>query len=97
MQSTRGRSVVWDPSGSQRFLTGGGSEIRLHEREAGERIKTTSVAWSPGTSANPLVAAGVSSGRVLLLRLDDNGNSSSRQGQQDAIVKPVGQINSEPG
>ncbi|TKA54810.1 hypothetical protein B0A53_02619 [Rhodotorula sp. CCFEE 5036] len=103
MQSTRGRSVVWDPSGSQRFLTGGGSEIRLHEREAGERIKTTSVvtelsglrsfAWSPGTSANPLVAAGVSSGRVLLLRLDDNGNSSSRQGQQDAIVKPVGQIN----
>lgn len=97
---------MWDPSGSQRFLTGGGSEIRLHQREAGERIKTTSVvtelsglrsfAWSPGTSANPLVAAGVSSGRVLLLRLDDSGNNS-KQGQQDATAKPVGQINSTSG
>lgn len=96
---------MWDPSGTQRFLTGGGSEIRLHERE-GKRIKTTSVvtelsglrsfAWCPDTSRNPLVAAGVSPGRVLLLRLDDaetsNDGGDSRDAQ-GATVKPVGQIN----
>ncbi|GAA5990362.1 hypothetical protein JCM10908_007333 [Rhodotorula pacifica] len=102
MQSTRGRSVVWDPSGTQRFLTGGGSEIRLHERDSSERIRTTSVvtelsglrsfAWCPETSANPLVAAGVSSGRVLLLRLGEGNDGAGKEGQ-DATVRPIGQVN----
>lgn len=106
MQSTRGRSLVWDPCGGQRFLTGGGSEIRLHQRDE-DRIRTTSVvtelsglrsfAWCPDAAqqaaAAPLVAAGMSSGKVLLMRMDDAA-ARTKDGQ-DAGAKPLGQLNSE--
>ncbi|GAA6055035.1 hypothetical protein JCM3770_006705 [Rhodotorula araucariae] len=84
MQSARGKSVLWDPApNSNQLLVGGGAELRLYAHQPGPHVHTftaTSVvtelaglrafAWAPH-SPSPLVAAGLSTGRVLLLRLDD--------------------------
>ncbi|GAA5940235.1 hypothetical protein JCM3775_004407, partial [Rhodotorula graminis] len=87
MQSTRGKSVLWDPSpsssSSNRLLVGGGAELRLYSHQPGHAstafTATTVVtelaglrafSWAPH-AAFPLVAAGLSTGRVLLLRLDE--------------------------
>ncbi|BGP27454.1 hypothetical protein JCM10295v2_006422 [Rhodotorula toruloides] len=90
MQSTRARSVVAAPDGTDRFLVGGGAELRLYEAQTtrattgqrSHRFITSSVvselaglrafAWAPGRhAAPPLVAAGLTTGRVLLLRMDE--------------------------
>ncbi|GAA6043670.1 hypothetical protein JCM8097_008599 [Rhodosporidiobolus ruineniae] len=131
MQSTRGKSVVWDPAGSSRFLVGGGAELRLYDHEVRQhsfsllqtpadpiepreqevtpssssspdlkhRFSTASVtteltglrafAWYPH-SRTPLVAAGLATGRVLLLGLD--GGEGGRGGQGGATPPSV-QIN----
>ncbi|GAA5938473.1 hypothetical protein JCM1841_006104 [Sporobolomyces salmonicolor] len=86
MQSQRGKSVLASPSGGSQFLVGGGAELRLYDCEdpASSRFNTLSVvselpglrafAWSPH-AGYPLVAAGLTTGRVLLLRLDAAGSS----------------------
>ncbi|BGO95319.1 hypothetical protein JCM10020v2_007033 [Rhodotorula toruloides] len=90
MQSTRGRSVIAAPDGTDRFLVGGGAELRLYEAQTtrtatgqrSQRFTTSSVvselaglrafAWAPRKhAAPPLVAAGLTTGRVLLLRMDE--------------------------
>ncbi|GAA5891466.1 hypothetical protein JCM8208_007290 [Rhodotorula glutinis] len=87
MQSTRGKSVLWDPSpspsSSNRLLVGGGAELRLYSHQPGQGATTftatTAVTELAGLrafswashAAFPLVAAGLSTGRVLLLRLDE--------------------------
>ncbi|BGP35160.1 hypothetical protein JCM10296v2_006990 [Rhodotorula toruloides] len=90
MQSTRGRSIIAAPDGTDRFLVGGGAELRLYEAQTtrtatgqrSHRFTTSSVvselaglrafAWAPGKhAASPLVAAGLTTGRVLLLRMDE--------------------------
>ncbi|GAA5963459.1 hypothetical protein JCM21900_004650 [Sporobolomyces salmonicolor] len=86
MQSQRGKSVLASPSGGSQFLVGGGAELRLYDCEdpTSSRFNTLSVvselpglrafAWSPHVGY-PLVAAGLTTGRVLLLRLDAAGSS----------------------
>ncbi|GJN93780.1 hypothetical protein Rhopal_006838-T1 [Rhodotorula paludigena] len=84
MQSTRGKSILWDPTPhSNRFLVGGTAELRLYSHDpyasAGTAFHATDVvtelaglrafAWAP-QSPSPLVAAGLTSGRVVLLRMD---------------------------
>lgn len=105
MQSTRGKSVLWDPSppspsSPNRLLVGGGAELRLyscsHPRHS---FTATSVvtelaglrafAWAPHPQV-PLVAAGLSTGRVLLLRLDDAPHADDRHKR---VPPPAAQIN----
>ncbi|GAA5975273.1 hypothetical protein JCM11641_005912 [Rhodosporidiobolus odoratus] len=90
MQSTRGKSVLWQP-GSNRFVVGGGSELRTFDWEQDpsssmrNRWSSTSViteltglrsfAWSPQLD-KPFLAAGLSTGRVLLCEL---GEASGRR------------------
>ncbi|GAA5907972.1 hypothetical protein JCM6882_001541 [Rhodosporidiobolus microsporus] len=107
MQSARGKSVVWDPTGTNRFLVGGGSELRLYElnepskndpspsssASASAGFTTLSVlteltglrafAWNPYPPAGsnvPVVAAGLATGRVLLLGLEGTEGGKSAQG-----------------
>ncbi|BGP43197.1 hypothetical protein JCM10449v2_007225 [Rhodotorula kratochvilovae] len=98
MQSTRGKSVLWDPAPhSNRLLVGGGAELRLYAHQpGGQAFTATSVvtelaglrafAWAPHAHS-PLVAAGLSTGRVLLLRLDDSAKDDR------ARAPPAVQIN----
>ncbi|GAA6009198.1 hypothetical protein JCM10207_004304 [Rhodosporidiobolus poonsookiae] len=102
MQSTRGRSVLVDPTGRDRFLVGGGAELRLYERSktssssssTSSSFHPTSViteltglrafAWSPH-APSVLVAAGLATGRVLLLSLEGQDGGKT--------VPPAVQIN----
>ncbi|GAA5852823.1 hypothetical protein JCM8547_004697 [Rhodosporidiobolus lusitaniae] len=105
-QSARGKSVVWDPLGSQRFLVGGGQELRLLEANqdssstsstpGAPSFSTKSVvteltglrafAWYPYSPA-PLVAAGLATGRVLLLGLDTDGGGKGSSSQSSPAVQ----------
>ncbi|SCZ92063.1 BZ3500_MvSof-1268-A1-R1_Chr5-3g08312 [Microbotryum saponariae] len=91
MQTTRTKQVIWDPAGSNRFIIGGGSDLRLMEWEhtpSSSRFNTVaactdlgqvrSFAWSPHASYPDLVALGTYAGKVLLLRLDSSPSASSK-------------------
>ncbi|SCV72847.1 BQ2448_4384 [Microbotryum intermedium] len=91
MQTTRTKQVIWDPAGSNRFIVGGGSDLRLMEWEhtpSTSRFNTVaactdlgqvrSFAWSPYASYPDLVALGTYAGKVLLLRLNSSPLASSK-------------------
>ncbi|KDE04060.1 hypothetical protein MVLG_05499 [Microbotryum lychnidis-dioicae p1A1 Lamole] len=91
MQTTRTKQVMWDPAGSNRFIVGGGSDLRLMQWEhtpSSSRFNTVaactdlgqvrSFAWLPHASYPDLVALGTYAGKVLLLRLDSSPSASSK-------------------
>ncbi|KAI5476236.1 WD repeat protein YBl104C-like protein [Pseudohyphozyma bogoriensis] len=93
MSSTlKPKTVLWDPSeqGSDRFVVGGGAELRLYQWEhskTSSRTTTLSVvselsslrtfAWSPHPAWPDLFAVGTQTGRTLLLRLDASASPSA--------------------
>ncbi|GAA5824598.1 hypothetical protein JCM11251_000490 [Rhodosporidiobolus azoricus] len=116
MQSARGKSVLWDPTGGSRFLVGGGSELRLYSLDeptkstnspSSPSFTTLSVltelsglrafAWSPHSpnAETPIIAAGLATGRVLLLGLEGGGGNEGRGkgGKGQGVGMPAVQIN----
>ncbi|KAG9093776.1 hypothetical protein FS749_013755, partial [Ceratobasidium sp. UAMH 11750] len=83
MQASLRRQALWDPLGSDRFIVGGNSEVKLYQwnSKAGE-VRTIAsqsdlahmrcLAWSPHSTVDDLVAVGLTTGNVELLRLNSN-------------------------
>lgn len=74
------RVVLWDPRGSNRFVVGGGSELKLFEWEnnlvkqvglRGDLQAMRCFAWSPHSVYNDLLAIGLAHGVVDICRLDN--------------------------
>ncbi|THH17490.1 hypothetical protein EW146_g3338 [Bondarzewia mesenterica] len=85
------KRLVWHPRGENRFIVGGGSQITLYEWSPGEpaiRHITSQqdlqlmkcFAWSPDPSFDNLLAVGLSTGRVDLIRLE-----STRYGRDHVL------------
>ncbi|CAE6368927.1 unnamed protein product [Rhizoctonia solani] len=83
MQASVRRQVIWDPLGSDRFIVGGSSEVKLYQwsPQAGEvrTLATQSdlvhmrcLAWSPHPAIDDLVAVGLTTGTVELFRLNSS-------------------------
>ncbi|KAI0041298.1 hypothetical protein FA95DRAFT_1526764 [Auriscalpium vulgare] len=81
MVASSDRRLLWNPRGENKFLVGGNAQITLYEwspEEPAIRHVTSlqdlqlmkSFAWSPDPTINDLLAIGLSSGRVDLLRLE---------------------------
>ncbi|KZO95494.1 hypothetical protein CALVIDRAFT_537869 [Calocera viscosa TUFC12733] len=89
--------VIWDPRGSDRFIVGGGTDVKMYEWVPNEgRIKLVTVqtdlqymkalAWSPSPIYHDLIAVGLSSGRVELMRLNPgNVTAADRRNHVDAV------------
>ncbi|KAM0791381.1 hypothetical protein ACM66B_005846 [Microbotryomycetes sp. NB124-2] len=88
----RPKQVVSDPLGSNKFVVGGGSDLRLYEWEHSKHVsrfntiaactelgQIRSFAVSPHTNVPNLVAAGLHAGRVILLRLDPPVEASNAE------------------
>ncbi|QRV94364.1 SEH-associated protein 4 [Ceratobasidium sp. AG-Ba] len=83
MQASMRRQVLWDALGSDRFIVGGSSEIKLYQwnSKAGE-VRTLAshsdiphmrcLAWSPHSTIDDLVAVGLNTGSVELLRVNSS-------------------------
>ncbi|EJU04337.1 WD40 repeat-like protein [Dacryopinax primogenitus] len=88
--------VIWDPRGTDRFIVGGGTDVKMYEWAPDEgKIKLVTVqtdlqymkalAWSPSPNFNDLVAVGLSTGRVELMRLNaGNATAAGRRNHVDA-------------
>ncbi|KAG8834476.1 hypothetical protein FRC17_008532 [Serendipita sp. 399] len=75
------RVVLWDPNGSNRFVVGGGNELKMYEwnhqesevKQVGIRSDLQTMrcfAWSPHSVYNDLLAIGLQDGVVTICRLD---------------------------
>ncbi|KAG8827421.1 hypothetical protein FRC19_003219 [Serendipita sp. 401] len=75
------RVVLWDPNGSNRFVVGGGNELKMYEwnhqesevKQVGIRSDLQTMrcfAWSPHSVYNDLLAIGLQDGVVTIGRLD---------------------------
>ncbi|VDB83247.1 unnamed protein product [Peniophora sp. CBMAI 1063] len=79
------RKILWHPRGENKFVVGGGSQVTLYEWSDEPSIVQLAsqhdlslmkcFAWSPDAHIDDLLAVGLTSGRVELLRLE-----SSRRG-----------------
>ncbi|CAE6458171.1 unnamed protein product [Rhizoctonia solani] len=97
MQASVRRQVIWDPLGSDRFIAGGSSEIKLYQwnSEAGEvrtlasqsdLIHMRCLAWSPHLAIEDLVAVGLTTGTVELFRL--NSSVASLPNSHNSLEAP---------
>ncbi|GAA5969640.1 hypothetical protein JCM3765_000607 [Sporobolomyces pararoseus] len=99
MSSQRGK-VLWN---SNQCLVGGNAELRLYEFDdylptsTSSTFKSLSVvtelpglrtfAWYPSNSDQPLIAAGLTTGRVLLVKFGGQDGSSRLQGNGTNVVQ----------
>ncbi|KAG8700282.1 hypothetical protein FRC09_006066 [Ceratobasidium sp. 395] len=81
MPLSQRRKVLWDPLGSDRFIVGSSSEIKLYQWSPQSRemrilasqsdlVNMRCFAWSPHSAIDDLVAVGMATGNVQLLRLE---------------------------
>ncbi|EUC66944.1 WD repeat protein, putative [Rhizoctonia solani AG-3 Rhs1AP] len=97
MQASVRRQVLWDPLGSDRFIVGGNSEVKLYQwnSHAGEvKILASQselthmrcLSWSPHPTVDDLVAVGLTTGNVELFRL--GGSVASLPNSHNSLEAP---------
>ncbi|KAG8714120.1 hypothetical protein FRC08_012335 [Ceratobasidium sp. 394] len=83
MQTSTRRQVLWDPLGSDRFIVGSSNQIKLYQWDSKGRgtnilasqtdpVNMRCLAWSPHSMVDDLVAIGLATGNVQLLRMGSN-------------------------
>ncbi|KAG9079215.1 hypothetical protein FS749_008725 [Ceratobasidium sp. UAMH 11750] len=83
MQTSTRRQVLWDPLGSDRFIVGSSNQIKLYQWDSKDRginvlasqsdpVNMRCLAWSPHSMVDDLVAVGLATGNVQLLRMGSN-------------------------
>ncbi|KIM30639.1 hypothetical protein M408DRAFT_15552 [Serendipita vermifera MAFF 305830] len=104
------RVVLWDPNGSNRFVVGGGNELKMYEwnhevkgevRNSGLRSDLSTMrcfAWSPHSVYNDLLAIGLHSGAVDICRLDHAipTSATSLAAQQAPVTLSISTRNRRP-